>query len=71
MKTDLYSYGIHEGIRNALHSMNREQQCLIYYCFILKGAHGKFYWKYLSRDMNTAYKVLMEEKHWQHAVDFL
>lgn len=56
MKTDLYSYGIHEGIRNALHRMNREQHCLIHHSFILKGVHGKFYWKYLSRDMNTVYK---------------
>lgn len=57
MKTDLYSCGLHEGISNALHRMNREEQCLIHYCFILKGAHGKFYWEYLSnlsRDTNTA-----------------
>lgn len=59
MKTDLYSYGLHEGIINALHRMNREEQCLIHYCFILKDAHGKFYWEYLSnlsRDTNTVYK---------------
>lgn len=64
MKTDLYSCGLHEGISNALHRMNREEQCLIHYCFILKGAHGKFYWEYLSnlsRDTNTAYRVVMEE----------